>query len=90
MGEPRPRWNGEPCDAARVRLIVSAPPDGLHPAYWARLFIGSERPAVRVRYGGQTFYLDDARGDGWTKVTTGGGSPGWPSRSLYGTEVDSD
>lgn len=44
-------------------------------AYWARPFIGQERPAVEVIYDGRTFYLDDEGDKGWRKVTFGGGSP---------------
>lgn len=77
-------WNGERCRAERVRLRVA---DGPHPQYWARDLIGTVRDAVRVRYGSRTFYLDNEDGTGWTKVTTGFGSPGMPSKSLYGTEV---
>ena len=78
-------WNGEPCDAQKVNLVVSDP--GIHPEYWARLFVGQVRPAVRVTYGGNTFYLDDLDGSGWRKVTVGFGSPQYGSRSLYGKEV---
>lgn len=83
----RTYWNGEPCHAVRVQLRVSAPPQGLHPQYWAAEHIGQVRPAVRVVYGDQTFYIDDEAGAGWAKVTTGHGSPAVGSRSLYGTEV---
>jgi hypothetical protein len=80
-------WNGEPAQAVRVRLRVARPPDGLHPQYWAAELVGAVVDAVRVEYGGQVFYLDDSDGAGWRKVTAGHGSPGWPSRSLYGLEV---
>lgn len=77
-------WNGERCRAEKVRLMVT---DGPHPEYWARDLIGTVRNAVRVKYGFRTFYLDNEFGEGWAKVTIGFGSPNWPSRSLYGTEV---
>jgi hypothetical protein len=80
-------WNGEPAPAARVRLRVAAPPAGLHPRYWAAGLVGEVVDAVRVEYGGRVFYLDDSGGVGWRKVTEGRGGPGWPSRSLYGTEA---
>jgi hypothetical protein len=78
-------WNGEPTPAKRVVLRLEG--DGGHPAYWAREAIGSERDAVRVEYGDAVFYLDNADGSGWRKVTEGRGSPRWPDRSLYGTVV---
>jgi hypothetical protein len=78
-------WNGERAQAARVRLRVADAP--AFPGYWAREHVGTIRRAVRVVYGGRRFYLDDEDGSGWRKVTTGHGSPGWPSRSLFGTEV---
>lgn len=53
----QPRWNGEPCEARRVRVIVADAPE--FPQYWARRFVGQERAAVEVLYGGQTFYIDD-------------------------------
>jgi hypothetical protein len=80
-------WNGERCPAVRVRLAVGPPPKGLHPEYWAAYHIGQIRDAVRVDYNGRTFYFDDEDWSAWAKVTDGRGSPGWPSRSLYGTEV---
>lgn len=53
----RPRWNGEPCEARRVRVIVAD--DGRFPKYWARQFVGQERAAVEITYADQTFYIDD-------------------------------
>lgn len=84
---PATFWNGEPCTAVRVQLRVGAPPDGLHPQYWAADHIGQVRAAVRVDYGGHRVWLDDVDGSGWAKVIDGRGSPRWPSRSLYGVEV---
>lgn len=81
---PVPRWNGERCEAVRVRLVVG---ESEAPQYWARHLVGQERAAVRVTYGGSVFYLDDEDGSGWAKVTEGGGSPRWPHRSLSGWEA---
>jgi hypothetical protein len=50
-------WNGEPCEARQVRVVVADRPKT--PRYWARPFVGQERAAVEVTYGGSTFYLDD-------------------------------
>lgn len=49
-------WNGEPCHARRVTLVVA---DAENPTYWARHYVGTRRDAVEVVYGDQTFYLDD-------------------------------
>ena len=64
-------WNGEPCDAKRVEVIVGQSP---RPTWWSAKFVGQKRPAVRIRYGGQQFYIDDEDGIGWDKVTSGRGS----------------
>jgi hypothetical protein len=75
----RTKWNGEPCRAERVTVTVADNP--AFPAYWARDLVGTQRRAVRVDNGGQTFYLDDEDGSGWAKVTSGGG-PRSPHRNL--------
>jgi hypothetical protein len=72
-------WNGEPCDAERLTVTVGVAPS---PTWWCADLAGQKRAAVRVRYGSDTFYLDDADGSGWRKVTQGHGSPSWPHRSL--------
>jgi hypothetical protein len=51
------RWNGEPCEARRVRVIVAD--NERFPLYWARHLVGTERAAVEVTYNGSTFYIDD-------------------------------
>lgn len=53
----RTYWNGEPCDARVVRVIVADVPK--RSAYWARPYVGQEREAVKVTYAGETFYLDN-------------------------------
>lgn len=73
------QWNGEPCTAMRVMAVVADSEQ--FPQYWARDLVGTGRKAVRVDYGGETFYLDDEDGTGWDKVTHGG-SPNWGHRSL--------
>lgn len=83
--EQRTYWNGTPTPAAKVRLRLITPKD--HPQYWAAKLAGTIREAVRVTYAGRVFYLDNADGSGWAKVTQGGGSPRWPHRSVYGREV---
>lgn len=73
------QWNGEPCAARRVTVIVAD--NTAFPMYWARRFVGMRRKAVEVHYGGDTFYLDDEDGSGWNKVTHGG-SPWWTHSNL--------
>lgn len=55
--ERQPRWNGEPCEARQVRVVVAD--NERFPAYWARHLVGQERAAVEVIYNGSTFYIDD-------------------------------
>lgn len=50
-------WQGEPCEARRVRVVVADNPEV--PRYWARPYVGQIRDAVEVTYLRQTFYLDD-------------------------------
>lgn len=80
-------WNGEPCMAQPVQLLVGMPPEGLHPQYWAADLIGTVRNVTKVTYGNRVFYLDNENGGGWFKVTKGRGSPHIGSMSLYGEEV---
>lgn len=75
----RTYWNGEPTPARRVRVVVGA---SSKPASWCAGLEGQERAAVEVRYGGETFYLDDEDGSGWRSVTTYRGYPQAPYRSL--------
>lgn len=94
MTQDQTYWNGEPCRARRVMVLVADAPQ--FPQYWARSLVGQSREAVEVRPmtplnapalganpdQGEVFYLDDHDGSGWTKVTDGRGSPGLPHRSL--------
>ena len=65
-----PMWNGEPCGALKVRVVVADAPE--FPLYWARDLVGMEIDAVQVTYNGDVFYLDNRDGSGWHKVTNGG------------------
>lgn len=78
-------WNGEPCEALRVRVIVGD--TGRYPRYWARELVGQEREAVQVFYFDKPFYLDNEDGSGWRKVTEGHGSPAWSHLSLEAERV---
>jgi hypothetical protein len=72
-------WNGEPCKARRVIVIVGK---AEKPTFWYANLEGQERQAVEVVYGDQTFYLDNVTDSGWDKVTAGKGSPRYGHRSL--------
>lgn len=50
-------WNGEPCEARKVTLVVADTPQ--FSRYWARVFVGTTRNAVEVTYNGETFFIDD-------------------------------
>lgn len=65
-------WNGEPCEARRVRVVVGK---SQLPTWWCAKLEGTERAAVEVTYYGEKFYLDNENGSGWLKVTKGRGSP---------------
>lgn len=74
-------WNGEPCEAVMVRVVVADDDRFTH--YWAREYVGEEREAVRVTYADfPPFYIDNENGDGWAKVTAGKGSPRYGHSSL--------
>jgi hypothetical protein len=72
-------WNGEPAECRIVRVVVGPAP---LESWWCAKLAGTVRDAVRVDYNGDTFYLDNEDGRGWTKVTSRRGSPFAPSRSL--------
>lgn len=72
-------WNGEPCTALRVTVIVGQSPID---TWWCADLHGQRRAAVKVTYGGRTFFLDDEDGTGWYKVTVGRGSPNVGHRGL--------
>lgn len=67
---PEGRWNGEP--ALCEHVIVTVADDGRFPYYWAKELVGQRRAAVRVTYGGQVAYLDNADGRAVRKVQAGG------------------
>ncbi|HTG95730.1 MAG TPA: hypothetical protein VL866_24225 [Pyrinomonadaceae bacterium] len=79
---PRPEktyWNGEPANCRRVIVRVGTVEK---PTWWCADMEGTERVAVEVNYGKQTFYLDDENGSAWGKVTGGMGGPEWGHKSL--------
>ncbi len=74
-------WNGEPCHAYIVKVVVGK---SLRPTWWCAGLEGQQREAVRVEYGEQVFYLDNETPgwSGWDKVTKGHGSPSIGHKSL--------
>jgi hypothetical protein len=125
MNDEKTYWNGERTKCRLVLVRVQDRQADDPPLAWWRGLEGTQRRAVEVSYGRETFYLDDdevpvevhernlaaidadpkasklfkalsaedrdrmrgRRGDGWAKVTTGKGSPGWGHRSLPVAEV---
>ena len=73
-------WNGEPCKARIVVVIVGK---SLRETWWCAKLEGQKRQAVEVNYRGEApFYLDNENGQGWVKVTEGRGSPQWGHSSI--------
>lgn len=77
-------WNGQECAAEQCEVIVGK---ALRPTWWCAGLKGTRRKAVEVRYGGETFYLDDEDESGWYKVTEGHGSPRFSHRSLPDSSI---
>ena len=65
-------WNGEPTPCRRVRVIVG---ESEKPTWWCAGLEGTVRRVVEVSYFEEPFYLDNEEGQGWWKVTAGGGGP---------------
>lgn len=75
----RTEWNGESCEARRVRVVIGPCP---FPQGWYKDLVGQEINAVEIKYGDEIFYLADDDGNGWHKVTVEGGGPHWGHKSL--------
>jgi hypothetical protein len=79
-------WDGAPCQARRVSIVVADDPR--FAGYWASGLIGERRDAVEVTTAaGETFYLDDERykdapASGWEMVTVGRGLSTYGHRQL--------
>ncbi|WP_374029800.1 hypothetical protein [Bdellovibrio bacteriovorus] len=82
-------WNGEPCKATKVKVVVGKSP---RPTWWCAHLEGKIMDAIRIEYpvdnktsepgiDCQPFYLcDDA--ESWKKITVGMGSPYCSHKSL--------
>lgn len=79
MQIPNAKWNGLPCEARTVRVVVGKSP---RDTWWCAGLEGQERDAVEVKSDGQKFYIDNADLSGFEKVTVGQGSPQWGHSSL--------
>lgn len=77
-------WNGEKCIARRCIVRVGK---AALPTYWYAALEGQERQAVEVLYGDQKFYLDNADGSGWWKVTEGRGMPNYSHSNIMNCEL---
>ena len=71
-------WNGEPCEAKRVIVIVGK---SLRPTWWCAEFEGKERDAVKITAQGESFYVDDEPSV-WQKMYSGGGPFSGSHKSL--------
>lgn len=72
-------WNFEKTPARKCRVVVGK---SEIPTWWCAKHEGKIREAVEVEYDGTKFYLDNADGSGWRKVTFGQGSPHYGHSSL--------
>lgn len=79
-------WNGEPCKARIVHVIVG---HSDRPTWWCASLEGTVREAVEIEYGDFPLaYIDNdawddhEAGEGWRKVTIGRGSPQYGHWSL--------
>jgi len=85
--KPKPvvtEWNYLPNPARKVTVRVGS---CAKPTYWHNGLEGTIRKAVAVKdYDGTEFLIDDEDGQGWYKVTHGGG-PDLGHKSLPGDSV---
>lgn len=81
-------WNGEPCKATKVQVVVGKP---LRPTWWCAHLEGKVHPAIKIECdGSEPFYIDD-QPQSWTKITVGLGSPSYGHRSVpVAREIESE
>lgn len=88
QAEAAPRWNGEPCEAAKGTVEVGKVES---PTWWCAGMEGTRRRCVRITYPAsprpdrhepQTFFIDDEDGQGTRKVWQEGGGPGSSHKGL--------
>lgn len=68
------KWNGEPCVARHVEVIVGTSPVE---TWWCASLKGTRRKAIEISQGGYSFFIDNEDGSGLMKVTLGRGSPSY-------------
>jgi hypothetical protein len=71
-------WNGEPCFAKAVKVIVGKSP---RETWWCAALAGKEHSAIEISQGAERFYINDDA-DGREKITIGFGLPQWNHSSL--------
>lgn len=77
-------WNyTEPVTFTGITYEVTF--DKEHPLYWQNAFAGQRRQALQVvaREGTETFIIDNENGQGYYKIMSGKGSPGFGHKSIF-------
>lgn len=74
----RTYWNGEQCEAKRVKVVVG---ESLVPTWWCADLAGKAHAAIRITFQDETFYINDDE-QSWLKITAGRGSSRMPHKSL--------
>ncbi|AHZ84662.1 hypothetical protein Bb109J_c1972 [Bdellovibrio bacteriovorus] len=82
--QERTFWNGEPCKATKVKVVVGEAP---RPTWWCAHLAGQEIDAIRIDYPigkkkqGEPFYILDTP-EAWEKITVHLGSPVYGHKSV--------
>jgi hypothetical protein len=61
-------WNDEPVQARRVVVVVG---EARSRGYWSEALVGQQRNAIEVKTRRERFFIDDEKGIGEAKVTSG-------------------
>lgn len=79
-------WNGLPCKAERMQVIVGKPHK---PTWWCAPLEGKEHSAIKISVSGESFYINDDE-EAWLKITQGKGMWDYAHKSLpVEREIDS-
>lgn len=78
-GAPKTFWNGQPCKATYGTVVCGRSP---RPTWWCAGLEGKRLVCVKVEYGNQVFYLENAEGQATIKLTAGKGSPQYGHKSI--------
>jgi len=82
--EQKGYWNWE--HVVFTACIVKPIENKEKPMYWCNVFAGQERQAIEITCNTETWIIDNNVGDGYLKVTIGGGSPSCGHKSYSGYE----